>query len=145
MTEPAQTFVTPPQLMNWNDLPREMLRRGIERSAFGGENVLCQFAWVSPGAELRPHSHEFEQVVIVVEGDCLFHVGGVAHACGPGSLLRVPPKTEHFIEVVGDKPVFEIDIFAPVREDYAYLLDHQRGEWTPVSGSTKAGEASRAA
>lgn len=131
MSESARSsFVSAPRLMNWNDLPRESLRRGIERAGFGGENVLCQFAWVSPGAERRPHSHEFEQLVIVLEGQCLFHVGGTAHRCGPGSLLRVPPLTEHYIEVLGDAPVFEIDIFAPVRADYAHLLDHQRDEWT---------------
>lgn len=132
MSEPKTTnYASEPQLMNWNDLPREVLRRGIERAGFGGENVLCQFAWVSPGAEKRPHAHDFEQLVIVLLGQCLFHVGGVPHRCGPGSLLRVPPLTEHYIEVMGDEPVFEIDVFSPVREDYAHLLDHQRDEWTP--------------
>jgi quercetin dioxygenase-like cupin family protein len=126
-------FLSLPQLMNWNDLPRETLRRGIERAGFGGENMLCQFAWISPGAEMRPHQHDFEQLVIVLDGECLFHVGGVPHCCGPGSLLRVPPHTEHYIEVLGDRPVFEIDVFAPVREDYVHLLDHQRDEWTPSS------------
>lgn len=121
--------VSAPRLMNWNDLPREVLRRGIERAGFGGENMLCQLAWVSPGAQTRPHRHDFEQLVIVIEGECLFHVDDVAHRCGPGSLLRVPPNAEHFIEVLGDKPVFEIDVFAPVRADYAHLLDHQRSEW----------------
>ncbi|MGE0802512.1 MAG: cupin domain-containing protein [Lautropia sp.] len=123
-------FVRAPQLMNWNDLPREFVRRGIERTGFGGEQLLCQLAWVQPGAELRPHRHDFEQLVIVLEGECFFHVAGVAHACRAGSLLRIPPHAEHYVEVVGDKPVFEMDIFAPVRPDYAHLLDHQRGEWT---------------
>jgi len=127
-------FTSPPRVMNWKDLPREHLRRGIERAGFGGENMLCQLAWVSPGAQTRPHSHDFEQLVIVIEGECLFHIDGVAHRCGPGSLLRVPPNAEHYIEVIGDRPVFEIDVFAPVRADYAHLLDHQRGEWTRTGG-----------
>ncbi|QHE85984.1 cupin domain-containing protein [Hydrogenophaga sp. BPS33] len=125
-TTAPRAFIAPAQLMNWNDLPREKMRPGIERAGFGGDHVLCQFAWVQPGATLRPHSHDFDQLVVVVEGECIFHVGGVPHACRPGSLLRVPPHTEHYIEVVGDKPVFEIDLFAPVREDYAHLMDHQR-------------------
>lgn len=122
--------IRPPTLMNWNTLEREFLRRGIERAGFGGEGAICQFAWVQPGAETRPHSHNYEQLVIVVEGECLFHVGDVAHECIPGSLLRIPPNVMHYIEVVGDKPVFEIDVFAPVHAPYAHLLDHQRSEWS---------------
>jgi quercetin dioxygenase-like cupin family protein len=118
--------------MNWNNLPREFVRRGIERCGFGGENALCQLAWIQPGAELRPHRHDFEQLVLILEGECLFHVDGVPHACTQGSLLRIPANAEHYVEVVGDKPVFEMDIFAPVRPDCAHLLDHQRGEWTRV-------------
>jgi len=123
-------YLSAPRVMNWDDLPRESLRRGIERAGFGGENMLCQLAWIQPGAEKRPHRHDFEQLVIVIEGECVFNVDGVAHRCGPGSLLRVPANAEHYVEVIGDRPVFEIDVFAPVRPDYAHLLDHQRGEWT---------------
>lgn len=125
-------FQSPPQLMNWHTLAREVLRPGIERAGFGGEHVLVQLAWVQPGAERRPHQHDFEQLVIVLEGECDFHVGDVVHRCRAGSLLRVPPHTMHYIEVVGDQPVFEMDLFAPVRDDYAHLLDHQRAEWTPL-------------
>lgn len=138
----SDDFLAAPRLMNWNDLAREHLRRGIERSGFGGENVLCQLAWIEPGAEQRPHSHDFEQLVIVIQGECLFHVDGVAHQCGPGSLLRVPPNAEHYIEVTGNEPVFEIDVFAPVRSDYAHLLDHQRAEWTRVSPTVPDNNAS---
>jgi len=110
---------------------RETMREGVQRAGYGGENVLCQFAWIQPGTAPRPHRHDCEQVVIVIEGHCHFHIEEVAHPCGPGSLLRIPPNALHWIEVTGDQAVFEIDIFAPVRPDYAHLLDHQRGEWTP--------------
>lgn len=119
----------PPTLYNWADVPREFVRRGIERCGIGGENVLCQFGWIEPGAELRPHSHDFEQVVMILEGDCIYHVGGVPHQCTRGSVIRVPPHTEHYIEVTGTKTVLNLDIFAPVREDLRYLLDHQKAEW----------------
>lgn len=118
-----------PTLYNWNELPREFVRRGIERCGLGGENVVCQFGWIEPGAELRPHSHDFEQIVMILEGHCIYHVGGVPHQCQPGSFIRVPPHTEHYIEVKGPERVLNLDIFAPVREDYRHLLDHQKAEW----------------
>ena len=84
---------------------------------------------MEPGAELRPHEHDFEQVVMILEGECTYHVGGVPHACRRGSVIRVPPHTEHYIEVTGTETVLNLDIFAPVREDLRYLLDHQKAEW----------------
>jgi len=46
--------------------------------------------------------------VIVIEVECVFNVDGVARHCGPGSLLRVPANAEHYVEVIGDRPVFEM-------------------------------------
>lgn len=119
----------PPRLFNWNDLPREFVRQGIERAGVGGKDLVCQFGWIEPGAALRPHSHDFEQLVMIIEGECLYHVGGVPHACRPGSVIRVPPHTEHYIEVTGTQTVLNLDIFAPVHPEYAHLLDHQKAEW----------------
>ena len=118
-----------PQLYDWTRIAREYVRPGIERAGIGGENVVCQFGWVEPGAALRPHRHDFEQLVLILEGDCIYHVGGVPHRCTRGSVVRVPPRTEHYIEVTGEETVLNLDIFAPVPPEYAHLLDHQRGEW----------------
>ncbi len=123
------TALQPPRLFNWNDIAREDVRRGIQRAGLGGEGIVCQFAWIEPGAELRPHQHDHEQIVLILEGECIYHVGGVPHACRAGSFVRVPPYTEHYIEVSGSSPVVNLDIFAPVPEAYRHLLDHQRAEW----------------
>jgi hypothetical protein len=37
-------------------------------------------------------------------------------------MIRVPPNTMHCIEVTGSETVLNLDIFAPIREDYAHLL-----------------------
>ena len=33
--------------------------------------------------------------------------------------LHIPPNVEHWGEVVGDEPVLNLDIFTPLREEYA--------------------------
>ena len=38
---------------------------------------------------------------------------------GPGGLLQIPSNVEHWGEVVGDEPVLNLDVFTPVREEYA--------------------------
>jgi len=55
----------------WQSMPREEVRPGVSRCAFRGDQVLLVMNWLEPGMEVRPHSHPFEQVVYVVEGQIL--------------------------------------------------------------------------
>lgn len=70
----AADRLSPARLTNWNDLPQERLRRDVARAGCGGADMLCQLAWIEPGAEKRPHWHDFEQLVIVIARECLFHL-----------------------------------------------------------------------
>ena len=45
------------------------------------------------GPEL--HSHPYEEVFVVQEGDVLFVVGDDAVEAGPGDVIVVPPDTPH--------------------------------------------------
>lgn len=117
-----------PMLYNWNELPREKVRPGVERCAFRGDNAITVFNWIEPGNEVRPHSHEFEQLVYILEGTANYHVGEQVFACGPGSMLRVPPRVTHFIEVTGDQTVLNLDIFSPLRDDYMHLVGYLDGD-----------------
>ncbi|QAA94222.1 cupin domain-containing protein [Pollutimonas thiosulfatoxidans] len=120
MTE--QSHVDP---INWMDLVRENVREGVERSGFQGDNAICVWNWIEPGNEVNPHSHTFEQLVLILEGTANYHVGDKVYRCRPGSVLRVPSHTEHYIEVVGNETVLNLDIFAPVRDDYTHLTEYQ--------------------
>jgi mannose-6-phosphate isomerase-like protein (cupin superfamily) len=121
----------PTHLYNWNALPRELVRQGVERCGFRGEDVICVMNWVSPGMQVRPHSHTFEQIVLIVEGRVNYHVGDEVFECGPGSMLRVPPHVMHYVEPLGDQVALNLDIFAPMRADYQHLVEYQAAEFTP--------------
>jgi len=43
-----------PELYNWDTLPKEQVRKGVERSGFRGEDVLLVMNWLDPGA----HQHD---------------------------------------------------------------------------------------
>ena len=47
-----------------------------------------------------------------------FHVGDKSVMLGPGGLLQIQPDVMHWGEV-GDEPVPNLDVFTPVREEYA--------------------------
>lgn len=113
------------QLYNFADLPRETVRPGVERAAFRGDHFMAVMNWLSPGMDVSPHSHTFEQVVMIVSGRVRFHVGDESYEAGPGSVIRIPPHVMHYAEPLGDEVALNLDIFAPVREDYLHLVQYQ--------------------
>lgn len=116
------------KLYNWNDLAKESPRAGIERVAFRGDNAMVVLNWIRPGMEPGPHSHPFEQLVLIVQGRTRLHVGDEVLECGPGSMVRIPPDVVHYAEPVGEDVCLNLDVFAPVRRDYLYLVAYQGAE-----------------
>lgn len=116
-------------LHNWDDLPRETVRKGVERVAFRGDNTLCVMNWLTPGMDVFPHSHTFEQLVIIVQGRVRFHLGDDVVEGGPGSMIRIPPHVVHYAEPIGDDVVMNLDVFSPIRDDYRHLIEYQAGEF----------------
>ncbi len=116
-------------LYNWNDLPNEVVRKGVSRSGFRGEDVLLVMNKIEPGMDINPHSHPFEQVVYIVEGRVRFHVGDDEMEAGPGSLIRIPPDVVHYAEPIGNEPALNLDVFAPIRDDYRHLVEYQESDF----------------
>ncbi len=123
-------------LHNWNDLPREVVRKGVERVGFRGDNAMCVMNWLTPGMTVYPHSHTFEQLVIIVQGRVRFRLGDEVVEGGPATMIRIPPHVMHYAEPVGDEVVLNLDVFAPLREDYRHLVEYQAAEFEPQPAST---------
>jgi quercetin dioxygenase-like cupin family protein len=121
------------EIYNWNDLPREVVRPGVSRAGFKGEQVLMVMNWLQPGMAVNPHSHPFEQLVYIVQGTTRFHIGDQSVIAGPGSIIRIPPDVMHYAEPVGTEPVLNLDVFSPIREDYLHLTAYQNP--APPDGS----------
>lgn len=132
------TQAAKPQMRNWNDLPREFVRKGVERAGFRGEQCIMVMNWATPGMDLRPHTHEFEQIAICIKGRMNYHVGDQVFDMTPGSMVRVPAHTLHYAEPVGDEVVMNLDVFAPLRADYAHLVEYQKAEFEPANEAAEA-------
>lgn len=115
----------------WEEIPDEVVRPGVTRRAFGTEDVMLVMNYCEPGMTLRPHSHDFDQIALIVKGRAVYHVGPVGHEVGPGSVLLIPAGQEHYIEPLGEEVVENIDVFAPARQDYLHLLEWMRPQ-TPA-------------
>lgn len=70
---------------------------------------------VQSGGEAEPHLHDTEhQVLYVLEGACEVTLGdGSPQHCGPGTVVRIPPKLLHRVVAVGDTALKVIVIYSP--------------------------------
>jgi quercetin dioxygenase-like cupin family protein len=116
-------------MYDWNTLPREFVRKGIERCGFRGEDVVVVMNWVEPNITVNPHKHTFEQLAFCIQGEFNYHVGDEVFHMTPGCMLRVPPGTMHFVEPIGTETALNLDIFAPIRDDYKHLVEYQAAEF----------------
>ena len=105
--------------IDWNTIPWERVREGVERKAFSGEGATVALNRLQPGHEPRPHSHPNEQIAYVISGTIDFHIGDEVVRVSGGGLLVIPPNANHWGVVVGDEPVLNLDVFTPKRSEYA--------------------------
>jgi quercetin dioxygenase-like cupin family protein len=72
------------------------------------------------------HSHENEQLGLVLRGSVRFRVGDETRELGPGDTWTIPSNVPHEVEV-GPDGAEVIDVFAPVRADWgAYEPEEPR-------------------
>jgi quercetin dioxygenase-like cupin family protein len=108
----------------WEDIPDEFVREGVRRRGFGNDQALLVMNELTPGMKLAPHVHEsFDQIAYIVSGTAVYHVDGVDHEVGPGSLILIPAGQTHYIRPTGTEKVLNLDVFGPARQDLIHLLD----------------------
>jgi mannose-6-phosphate isomerase-like protein (cupin superfamily) len=75
---------------------------------------VTQFVGVIPPGRAGMHSHVYDEVVYVLEGEGILHLDGNGSTpIGPGSCIHLPPFREHSLENVGDTPMRVLGVFHP--------------------------------
>jgi mannose-6-phosphate isomerase-like protein (cupin superfamily) len=76
---------------------------------------VTQFVGVIPPGRAGMHSHVYDEVVYVLEGEGFLHFDGNDESTriGPGSCIHLPPLREHSLENVGDTPMRVLGVFHP--------------------------------
>ena len=108
---------------SWDEIPDEPVRAGVRRRAFGTDEVMLVLNHCEPGMDVRPPSHQFDQIAMITKGRAIYHIGEEPNEVGTGSVMLIPAGVEHYIEPIGDETVENIDVFAPARSDYQHLLE----------------------
>ena len=127
-------------LYSWSDLPRQTIFDGnLSRTALRTDGALVTFNWFEPRMPRPdPHSHPFDQLVMVIEGRLNLEVDAEAIEMPPGSAARIPSGVAHTAWPAGDRRVLNIDVFGTVREDYLFLTQHQKEVFAGAPASTGA-------
>lgn len=106
---------------NWNVMKWQSTRPGARRVLVGTEakDVTVAINELSFGCEARPHSHEHEQISVILSGSCTYFIEGAPYELTEGSWIYTPPRMNHYSVVTSqEKPLVILDIFAPAREDF---------------------------
>ena len=79
-----------------------------------GNQLMANFVRYNPNTAAPLHTHEEEQITVVIEGELEFDLAGDLRIMGPGMAVVVPPGVPHGART-HDTSCFEIDIFHPPR------------------------------
>jgi quercetin dioxygenase-like cupin family protein len=79
-----------------------------------GDQLMANFVRFDPDTVAPLHSHEEEQITVVIEGELEFDLAGDRRTMRPGMAVVVPPGVPHGARTHATS-CFEIDIFHPPR------------------------------
>lgn len=74
---------------------------------------VTQFVGVIPPGRASLHSHTYDEVVYVVEGQGVLHLGDEETELRPGSCIHLPPLVMHSLENSGATPMRVLGVFHP--------------------------------
>jgi unsaturated pyranuronate lyase len=107
-----------PQFVQLDEVRAFGLVAGVIGRPLFGDAAMVNLVRFEPGTTVPLHSHPHEQLGIVLEGMQALVVDGVAHEMGPFEAYVLPGGIEHSA-YCGPEGALVLDIFTPVREDYA--------------------------
>ena len=99
-------------------VPPLQLSPGVRLRTPYGKNLMLSYVEIDEGAVVSTHQHPHEQGGVVLSGRMELTIGGETRTLGPGEMYLIPPDTPHRATAVGG-PAVVMDVFSPVREDYA--------------------------
>jgi unsaturated pyranuronate lyase len=95
---------------------------GLQFRPVVGEKAMANFVSFAPHTVAPTHVHEEEQIVVVLQGEFVFHLDGESRTMRPGDVAVIPPWVPHGARTL-DSSCLEVDVFAPPRKT---LVKHAR-------------------
>ena len=85
--------------------------------AVGLEKSMLTYFDMEENTSFPKHSHEAEQITMVLEGELTFTVEAGHIPIGPGEVIAIPSNVVHSVST-GNAPCKAVDAWSPVRKEY---------------------------
>jgi len=105
-----------PRRSELGDCPVEVTGDRRFRVLFGPGNgceAATQFMGEIPPGRAPRHSHTYDEVVLVLEGEGVLHAGAAEHPISPGTCIHLPPGQQHCLENTGPGTLLVLGVFHP--------------------------------
>jgi quercetin dioxygenase-like cupin family protein len=93
---------------------------GVVGRTVHGERVTFSLIELDAGVAVPEHSHENEQLGMVLSGSLTFTIGGETREVGPGQAWCITGHVPHSV-VSGPDGAVLVEVFSPIREDWSAL------------------------
>ena len=87
-----------------------------------GENLMLSYLEMDEGAKIPMHDHPHEQGGMLLEGKLELTIGDETRIVEARSMFIIPPNVPHQAVAI-DGPALVLDVFSPIREDYAEMMN----------------------
>lgn len=104
---------------NLDERAKTKLIDGIHARTFWAEKMLLSVVYLDANARLARHSHEHEQIGIMLEGELTLTIDNETKTLKPGDVYLIPGGIEHEAQA-GPQAASVLDVFSPVREEYKF-------------------------
>ncbi len=89
---------------------------GAKMWAVGLEKAMLTYFEMEPGTKFPEHSHEAEQITMILEGELTFAYDGKTVTLKSGDVIAIPSNKVHSAST-GGKPCKAVDAWSPVRKE----------------------------
>lgn len=108
--------------INLDDIPPQQVAPGCRLRTPYGEHLMLSYLEMDAGATIPLHHHPHEQGGMLLQGKLELTIGNETRTVTAGSMFLIPPNVPHKAVAV-EGPAVVLDVFSPVREDYAALFN----------------------
>ncbi|HEY3781182.1 MAG TPA: cupin domain-containing protein [Fimbriimonadaceae bacterium] len=94
--------------IRWSEVTEDRPIPHLQRQLIKGEKALVAKVLLFKGCHVAMHSHESEQIAVVVGGKPLWTVAGIEHILEGGSVFVIPSNVPHSVVALEDSEVMDI-------------------------------------